>query len=150
MMALAARCGATGMPLVLAVRLEDGRQRHPIDGSTELAPWMVRTLIRQHPALRLIVTHGEREFVEQVHFGATPEEAARILWDITWIWGPPEDHLATLLTTVGSARFTFGSGMPLRLGETSVAKLDLLDLSPAVRARIESENVRAFARAPGR
>jgi predicted TIM-barrel fold metal-dependent hydrolase len=51
---------------------------------------------------------------------------------------------------VGSARFTFGSGMPLRLGETSVAKLDLLDLSPAVRARIESENVRAFARAPGR
>jgi predicted TIM-barrel fold metal-dependent hydrolase len=94
--------------------------------------------------LRLVVTHAEREFVEQVHFGATPEEAARILWDITWIWGPPEDHLATLLTTVGSNRFAFGTGMPLRLGESSIAKLDLLDLSPAVRARIESENVRAF------
>src|SRR2546427_7246134 len=30
-------------------------------------------------------------------------------WDISWIWGPPEDHLETLLATVGVDRFVFGT-----------------------------------------
>ena len=76
-----------------------------------------------------------------MHFGSTPEEAARVWWDISWIWGPPEDHLETLLQTIGVERFVFGTGQPLRLPETSVAKLDLLDLSPDERAAIESGNV---------
>src|SRR5439155_1574742 len=81
-----------------------------------------------------------RAFIEEVHFGSTPEEAARLWWDVSWIWGPPEDHLATLLETIGVQRFVFGTGQPLRLPETSVAKLDLLDLATEQRAAIESEN----------
>jgi predicted TIM-barrel fold metal-dependent hydrolase len=65
-----------------------------------------------------------------------------------WIWGPPEDHLETLLQTVGVERFVFGTGQPLRLPETSVAKLDLLDLTSAQRSAIESENVSALTRSP--
>lgn len=138
---LTAACGRAGIPLLLSVRLEDGRQRHPRDGSSELEPWAVRALIRSDLQLRLIITHADREFVEQVHFGATPEEASRIHWDICWIWGPPEDHLALLLRTVGVDRFVFGTGMPLRIPESSVAKLDLLDLSAEDRAKIESGNL---------
>ena len=80
--------------------------------------------------------------MEEVHFGSTPEEAARIWWDICWIWGPPEDHLKTLLHTVGVERFVFGTGQPLRIPENSVSKLDLLELAPQQRAAIESENAR--------
>ena len=83
------------------------------------------------PGVRLLVTHADRPFVEEVHFGSTPEEAARIWWDICWIWGPPEDHLETLLATVGAERFVFGTGQPLRIPENAVAKLDLLDLAVA-------------------
>jgi predicted TIM-barrel fold metal-dependent hydrolase len=140
MRALAEVCGAEGVPLMLSVRLEDGRQRHPNDRAGELLPSAVRTLIRSHPALRLVVTHAERGFVEEVHFGSTPEESARIWWDICWVWGPPEDHLETLLRTVGVERFVFGTGQPLRLPETSVAKLDLLDLPGEQRQSIEFEN----------
>ena len=96
------------------------------------------------PGVRLVVTHADRPFVEEVHFGSTAEESSRILWDICWIWGPPEDHLGTLLRTVGIERFVFGTGQPLRLPENSVAKLDLLDLPPEQRNAIESENARAF------
>ena len=110
-------CAAEGLPLMLAVRLEDARQRHPNDRAGELPPWAVRTLVRSDPRLRLIVTHADRAFVEEVHFGSTPEESARIWWDICWIWGPPEDHLETLLRTVGMERFVFGTGQPLRLPE---------------------------------
>jgi hypothetical protein len=143
MQALARLCGAEGMPLLLAVRLEDARQRHPNDRAPELPPWAVRALVRSSPAVRLIVTHAERAFVEEVHFGSTPEESARIWWDICWIWGPPEDHLQTLVRTVGVERFVFGTGHPLRIPETSVAKLDLMDLTEEQRAAIESENVKS-------
>jgi predicted TIM-barrel fold metal-dependent hydrolase len=142
MRALAAACGAARLPLLVAVRLEDARQRHPNDRAPELPAAALRALIRSAGDLRLIVTHGERSLIEEVHFGATPDEAARIWWDISWIWGPPEDHLATLVETVGAARLVFGTGQPLRLPEAAVAKLDLLDLAPEQRAAIEADNVR--------
>jgi predicted TIM-barrel fold metal-dependent hydrolase len=148
MRALVRRCAAEGVPLMLAVRLEDGRQRHSNDRAPELPPWSVRALVRSDPSVRLIVTHAERGFVEEVHFGCTPEESARIWWDICWIWGPPEDHLQTLLRTIGVERFLFGTGQPLRIPETSVAKLDLLELTPEQRAAIESENVKQLVVTP--
>lgn len=145
--ALAVACGDADVPLLVAVRLEDGRQRHPDDRAPELEPAQLRALIRSDRRLKLIVTHADRDCIEQVHFGSTPAEAARILWDITWIWGPPEDHLALLLRTVGIERFGFGTGMPLRIPDNSIAKLDLLDLDPAARGRIEAGNLAAFASA---
>ena len=144
MRTLAAACGEAGMLLLMAVRFEDGRQRHPNDVAAELPASAVRALLRTSPRVKLLVTHADRDFVEQVHFGSTPDEAERVLWDICWIWGPPEDHLALLLKTVGIERFTFGSALPLRLPENSVAKLDLLELSAEERSRLEAGNVQAF------
>ncbi len=106
----------------------------------------MRALIRSDPDVRLVVTHADRAVIEEVHFGSTPEEARRIWWDISWIWGPPEDHLATLLDTIGAERFVFGTGQPLRLPETSVAKLDLLDIERNARDAIESGNLQAMTR----
>ena len=144
MHALAAACAAADIPLALSVRLEDGRQRHPNDRAAELPPSAVRALIRSDPRLRLLVTHADRPFIEEVHFGSTVEEASRIWWDICWIWGPPEDHLQTLLGTVGHERFVLGTGQPLRIPENAGAKLDLLDISPGNRAAIESGNAAAL------
>jgi len=140
MRSLAGACGRAGLALMLAVRLEDSRQRHPHDQAAELPAAAVRALIRADSSVRLVVTHADRPFIEEVHFGSTPEEARRLWWDISWIWGPPEDHFETLLQTVGAARFLFGTGQPLRIPENGVAKLDLLDLDPADREAIESGN----------
>lgn len=150
MRALAHCCGTEGLPLLLAVRLEDARQRHPNDVAGELPPSAIRTLVRTDPAVRLVVTHADRSFVEEVHFGSTPDEAARVWWDICWLWGPPEDHLQTVLHTVGIERFVFGTGQPLRLPEASIAKLDLLDLGADQRAAIESVNATSIAAAVSR
>jgi len=143
MRVLAAACGAANLPLMMAVRLEDGRQRHPNDKAAELPAAAVRALIRSDEDLRLLITHADRGFIEEVHFGSTPDEAARLWWDVSWIWGPPEDQLALLLATIGRDRFVFGTGQPLRIPEASMAKLDLLELEPRQRAGIESENARA-------
>lgn len=130
MLRLIQLAGDAGVALQSLVRLEDGRGRHPLDVAPELTPAVVRAWVRSHPTARFIITHADREFIEQVHFGATPDEQARIWWDISWVWGPPEDHLALLLATVGVSRFLFGSGQPLRLAETPLARLDLLDIAP--------------------
>jgi hypothetical protein len=141
--ALVAAAADRHLPVVLTVKLEDVRQRHPLDTAPDLPSSAVRALARGHAGARLLVTHADRTFVEEVHFGLTPEEARRVLWEISWIWGPPEDHLALLLETVGADRFTFGTGMPLRIPDGAVAKLDL-QTGPDTRALLTDANLRRW------
>ena len=123
---LALAAGELGMALVLTVRFEDLRQRHSLDVAGDLSAAAVRSLARAGDRARLVVTAAGRDMIEEVHWGLTPEEQQRVFWDISWIWGPPEDHLAKLLRTVGASRFLFGTQWPLRLTQNPKANLDLL------------------------
>jgi predicted TIM-barrel fold metal-dependent hydrolase len=123
---LALAAGERGLPIVLTVRFEDLRQRHTLDAAGDLSAAAIRSLARAGDRVRLVVTAAGREMIEEVHWGLTPAEQQRVLWDIAWIWGPPEDHLAKLFRTVGPDRFVFGSQWPLRLVQAPLANLDLL------------------------
>src|SRR6185503_19978419 len=94
----------------------------------DLTAAAIRSLARAGDVVRLVVTAAGRDMIEEVHWGLTPAEQERVFWDISWIWGPPEDQLAKLCRTVGSSRFVFGSQWPRRLGQTQTprANLDLL------------------------
>ena len=146
MMSLTAAAASLSCPLLLTVRFEDLRQRHRLDTVSDFPPSAVRALARLGEGVRLVVTHADRSFIEEVHYGLTPAESERVLWDVSWIWGPPEEHLRHLLATLGPARFVFGTGMPLRIPDSTVAKLDLLELSGADRRVIEEENARSWMR----
>lgn len=141
MAALAAACGEAGLPVLLTVRFEDLRQRHWMDGAGDLGGAAIRALARSDARAKLVVSAASRELVEEVHWGLTPEERARVWWDISWFWGPPEDHLAHLLRTIGGARFVFGTQWPLRLTQTPRASLELL---PADARRIPLADARAI------
>ena len=123
---LALALGERGMALVLTVKFEDLRQRHSLDVAGDLTAAAVRSLARAGDEVRIVVTAAGREMIEEVHWGLTPDEQGRVFWDISWIWGPPEDHLAKLFETIGSARFVFGTQWPMRLTQTPRATLDLL------------------------
>ena len=123
---LAIATGELGICLVLTVRFEDLRQRHALDVAGDLSAAAIRSLARAGDAVRLVVTAAGRETIEEVHWGLTPVEQERVLWDFSWIWGPPEDQLAKLFRTIGSRRFVFGSQWPLRLVQNPRANLDLL------------------------
>lgn len=130
---LALACGESRLALILTVRFEDLRQRHPLDVAGDLPAAAVRALARAGDRVRLVVTAASREFIEEVHWGLTPDEQRRVVWDFSWVWGPPEDHLAKLFRSIGSERFVFGTQWPLRLTQNPRANLDLLpeDLSKA-------------------
>ena len=145
----AAAVAALDLPVILTVRLEDLRQRHPLDAVGDLPAATIRALVRSDSHIKVLVTNADRGIVEECHFGLTPDEANRVLWDIGWIWGPPEDHLHKVLETVGPTRFTFGTGMPLRIPDAAVAKLDLLDLTLDRRMALMRGNLEAWLKGAG-
>ncbi|MGH7668042.1 MAG: hypothetical protein ACRENQ_01010 [Gemmatimonadaceae bacterium] len=122
----AVACGESRLALLLTVRFEDLRQRHPLDRAGDLSAAAIRSLARAGQQVRLVVTAAGRELIEEVHWGLTPAEQQRVVWDISWIWGPPEDHLAKLFGTIGAGRFVYGTHWPLRLTQTARASLALL------------------------
>ena len=126
MRSLALACGARGVPLVLTTRFEDLRQRSPLDVAADLTAAHVRALARADASVRLVVTGAGRALLEETHWGLTPAEQGRVYWDFAWIWGPPEDHFAHLIRTIGAERFVYGTHWPLRLTQNSRASLDLL------------------------
>ncbi|HVX42005.1 MAG TPA: hypothetical protein VHB25_20755 [Gemmatimonadaceae bacterium] len=123
---LALAAGASGMALLLTVKFEDLRQRHAMDVAGDLSAAAVRSIARAGDAVRVVVTAASREMIEEVHWGLTPAEQGRVYWDISCIWGPPEDHLAKLLRTIGAPRFVYGTQWPLRLTQAPRSNLDLL------------------------
>ena len=144
---LALAAGERGMALLLTVRFEDLRQRHAMDSAGDLSAAAVRALARAGDAVRLVVTAAGREMIEEVHWGLTPQEQQRVFWDISWIWGPPEDHLAKLFRTIGSSRFVFGTHWPLRLTQAPRATLDLLPNDVRSAQLASADTVCAAARA---
>jgi predicted TIM-barrel fold metal-dependent hydrolase len=133
---LASACAEAGLPILLTLRLEDTRQRHPHDVAGDVSAALVRELARARTGARIVVTAAGRAFIEEVHWGLTPDEQALVWYDTSWIWGPPEDDFAHLLRSVGADRFVYGTGWPLRLAQVSRANLALLpdDLQGVVLA----------------
>jgi hypothetical protein len=122
----AAACGEAGVALLLTTRFEDARQRHWMDAAGDLSGAAIRALVRASERVQVVVCAAGRALVEEVHWGLTPSERARVWWDISWIWGPPEDDLAHLIRTCGADRFVYGTAWPLRLTQTPRANLALL------------------------
>lgn len=146
MRSLALAAGEHGIALLLTVRFEDLRQRHPMDDAGDLSGAAIRALARSGERVRLLVTAAGRDLIEEVHWGLTRDEQQRVFWDISWIWGPPEDHLAKLIRTVGSDRFVFGTQWPLRLAQTPRANMDLLPHDLASARLADAEGICAAAR----
>jgi len=126
MRSLCGACGEAGIALVFTARFEDLRQRHWMDQAGDLSAAAVRAVARGNRTTRIVVCSAGRSTIEEVHWGLTPDERAHVFWDISWIWGPPEDELALLLRTMGSQRFVYGTAWPLRLAQTPRANLALL------------------------
>ena len=109
-----------------------------MDQAGDLSAAAIRAVARGNTTTRIVICSAGRATIEEVHWGLTPEEREHVFYDISWIWGPPEDELAFLLRTMGSQRFVYGTAWPLRLAQTSRANLALLpdELSGVVLAEL--------------
>jgi len=148
MRALALACGELRVPLVLTVRFEDARQRSALDVAGDLTAAHVRTLARAGESVRLVVTGAGRELLEETHWSLTPDEQRRVYWDFAWVWGPPEDHFAHLVRTIGAERFVYGTHWPLRLTQNPRANLELLPDSLRAAAISDASSICPVGKTP--
>ena len=144
---LAYACGQAGVVLQLTVRFEDLRQRHPMDSAGDLSAAAVRAIARlPESRCHVMVLGAGRELIEEIHWGLTPDEQSRVWYDFGWVWGPPDDHFATLVRGIGGKRFVVGTMWPLRLTQQSRALVDLLDADLRVNLNLaEGRDVRESA-----
>ena len=142
---LADACAEAGLAVLLTVRFEDLRQRHPLDVAPDLGAPHVRALVRGTRA-QVVLVHAGRELIEETYWSLTEPERSRLWFDFSWVWGPPEDHLATLFRTIGSERFVFGTGWPLRLAQNPSANLALLPAELRGHAPSDGDLVASRAR----
>lgn len=140
---LATACGEAGVVLHATVRFEDLRQRHHTDIAGDLSAAHLRGIARL-PGSRchLVVAGAGRELIEETHFGLTESEASRVWYDFSWLWGPPEDHFALLVRSLGPARLCWGSYWPLRLVQQPRALVALLPEELLAGESTESFGVR--------
>ncbi len=124
--ALARLCASVAKPLHITIRVEDLRQRHPLDTAGDVPAATIRTLARAGTGCTLVVSGAGRDHIEEVCWGLTPEERTLVWFDFGWVWGPPEEHFAHLVRTLGPDRFVLGTQWPLRLVQQSRALLALL------------------------
>ena len=129
---LAYACGEAGVVLHVTVRFEDLRQRHPLDTAGDVPAATLRGLARL-PGSRchMVVAGAGRDLIEETHWGLTEAEQQRVFYDFGWVWGPPEDHFAHLVRTLGPSRLTWSSWWPLRLTQQSQALIELLPAGDA-------------------
>jgi hypothetical protein len=146
---LAHACGEAGVALVLSARFEDGRQRHPLDAAPDLQPAHLRALARSAAGAALVVVNAGHDFVSEVVWALTDRERSRVWFDFSCLWGPPEDQFARLLRTLGSERFVYGTGWPLRLTQNARALLDLLPADVAGPRLAAADDLARHARAAG-
>ncbi len=123
---LASACASHALSMVLTVRLEDSRQRHPLDVAGDIDASTIRSVARSGSGGRIVVIGAGRSLIEEVHWGLTEPERRLIWYDTSWIWGPPEDDFAHLLRTIGPERFLYGTGWPMRLVQVTRANMALL------------------------
>lgn len=147
---LARAAAERGLVVQLTVRFEDLRQRHPLDSAADLTAAHIRSVVRGDPRVQVVVSGAGRELIEETHWSLTPAEQGRLFWDWAWVWGPPEDHFAHLITSLGADRFVFGGYWPLRLIQAPLATMSLLpaDLPPVTTTSADA--IVAAARAAAR
>ncbi len=154
---LALACGECGIVMHATVRFEDLRQRHPMDVAGDVSAATLRAIARlPHSRCHLMISSAGRELIEEMHWGLTPDEQARVAYDFGWLWGPPEDHFLHLVRTIGAHRLAWGTAWPLRLTQQCRALVallpddvrDALRESPLLDGRRFSHCARMCAEAP--
>ncbi len=141
--------GAAGLVVRLTMRFEDLRQRHALDSAGDLSAAHVRALVRGSGA-HVIVGAASRTLIEETHFGLTTSEQRRVWYDMSWLWGPPEDELAQVIAGVGADRLVTGSGWPLRLPEQLRVARALLPPAAGVVEFASADGIERSAREPTR
>jgi hypothetical protein len=115
-----------GWAIQVPMRVVDRRQRHKWDLAEDLTPDVIYAAHAQRPGTRWMWLNslgldGKR----------LPSEA-RYLIEISRLTAVLQRSIQALIETAGPGHLAFGTGMPFKVPEPALLKLEALDASPEV------------------
>ena len=128
-----------GLPVFVAVRLQDERQHHPACRVAQVAPEAILSMAGMVPAARITATMARLGEAERMLACET------ICVDISGIQGPA-GCIERLVEKFGAKRLLFGSGIPLQYPLPNVMKLDMARISGLERELIRAGNAAHLVR----
>jgi predicted TIM-barrel fold metal-dependent hydrolase len=137
-----ARIAALGVPVRLAQRLEDRRQRHAWDKAEDLTPAALIEAARAHPTLKFLLVNWLNLD------GAKLAEAGlrgRVLIDFARLQVVFRKEVPRLIDALGAEAIAFGSHAPFDYVGPSLVKLENIQLTrPADHEKIARGNAVRF------
>ena len=133
-LALVDAATALGWAVQAPMRVVDRRQRHRWDLAEDLAPSALEEAVSLRPKTRWMVLNGMG-----VNGRRLPDEA-RYLVEISRLTAVLQRTIPSLLETAGPKHLAFGTGMPFKVAEPALLKLNILDAPARVKERIAWRN----------
>ncbi|HUQ90768.1 MAG TPA: hypothetical protein VM120_03735 [Bryobacteraceae bacterium] len=128
-----------GMAVTIPVRVEDRRQQSWLVDIPDVGLDEIAALIKAAPQASFIVLNGSG-------FGNSPLGRknnglpANYAIDIALLTVELGNEVGQLLSNVGAGRIVFGTGMPFHYADPALTKLEILEVSPAVKEMISRGN----------
>ena len=122
--------GELGWPIQVPMRLEDRRTRHPFDLAEDLAPSDLAQILALRPKTNWM-------FLNALGLnGSQLPSTARFLVEISRMTSVLQKNIPDLIDQVGPEHLAFGTGMPLKVPEPALLKVEILDAPKRVKERI--------------
>ncbi|MPY87004.1 MAG: amidohydrolase family protein [Luteitalea sp.] len=140
---------ASDRSLVISIplRVEDRRQQSWLVDIPDVDKEEIAALMKSCPDSRFILVNGSgyvRSPLGQTNNGLP----ANYVIDISLLTVELENEVGQLIENLGPERVVFGSGMPFHYPDPAIVKMEILDVSEAVKEGIRRRNVARLLRLP--
>jgi predicted TIM-barrel fold metal-dependent hydrolase len=139
---LARLAAARGMTVVVPGRLEDSRQRHRMAPQTDVTLDEVLAFAAAVPDVRVLATELPVRHDDAVL--SRVQAVPNLSFEISRMPGGAERTFARLVEALGADRFLFGTGMPFKVPEVALLKLETVSDASAAAAIARGNFERLF------
>ncbi|MDP6778823.1 MAG: amidohydrolase family protein [Candidatus Latescibacteria bacterium] len=130
-----------GVPLCIAFRVEDERQRHWLLADLPaVEPADVLTLFRAFPDVHFVLERGATGQIRRMVRDASEVKNWSIETSGRFLSSPPNPGLTEIIAELGTERVLFGTDMPLQYPKVATMVIESLGLDETAREHIMGGN----------
>ena len=129
-----------GMALSVPIRMTDRRQRHWLDNVSNLSISDIASAMSKCPEARFIILNGQG-FQNSELVTDKKLKNRDFLIEISRLSVALREDVPKLISSIGSSKLAFGTGIPLKYPEPALLKVRILDASKSVKEQIYWQNV---------
>lgn len=133
---VAAACRERGLPVFLAHRIEDPRQRHALDPGKTVAPDGLVALLNAVPGLKVVLNNARIDPASRLFQGEYAEQP----WYFDLALSNRPKEIGDVAITSGHNHMVVGTHTPLSYPTCTLVKLAVLEIDAEQRAAVEHGN----------